>query len=110
MCGYGSGSEPDDDAEVDQLKEYRSDIDLIDGQIIDLLAERMATVRKIGEIKQDEGLPVCVESRERLVLDRIAELAKEKDLPADEVRELFKLIIKTSRKEQEKIVKKNSKN
>jgi chorismate mutase len=96
------GSGRDETAEVETLEVFRSEIDSIDGQILDLLAERTAVVRKIGEIKRDEGMPVCVEAREQQLLDRIAELAKEKGLSGDDAREIFKSIIKSSRNEQEK--------
>ncbi len=52
------------------LEEYRSEIDAIDAELVELFGRRMALSAAIAQHKRENGLPVLDEGRERAVLDR----------------------------------------
>ncbi len=41
-----------------ELNELRDQIDAVDKQMLDLLAQRLALVEKVGEVKREHGLPI----------------------------------------------------
>ena len=86
--------------EVD-LARGRAEIERIDKEIVRLLAERVATGRRIGELKRAAGLPVLNPSREAEVIRAVAEMAREADLPVEPVREIFWRVVALSRQAQE---------
>ena len=51
-------------SERPDLNELRGKLDEIDNSILDLLEERMATCRQIGNYKRENGLDVYIPSRE----------------------------------------------
>jgi len=53
------------------LETYRSNIDILDDQIIKLLEKRKTYSKKIGEIKQKHGLSVFFKEREEKILQRL---------------------------------------
>lgn len=65
--------EPSNATAVDKLAELRSQIDKIDDQLIQKIAERMAVVDKIGEYKRDNGVTI-------LQLNRWDEIIKKRAL------------------------------
>ena len=77
------------------LKEYRGQLDRIDGEIIRLFKERMETVSKIAEYKKSNGLPILAAGREQEILDRISAIAGE-DLQ-EYAKKLFTTLMALSR-------------
>jgi chorismate mutase / prephenate dehydratase len=65
------------DTSAPPLDHLRAEIDRIDQQILDLLIERSAVVRRIGEVKGDrlDGRPALRPAREAQILRRLAERA-----------------------------------
>ena len=65
------------DTSAPPLDHLRTEIDRIDEQILDLLIERSAVVRRIGEAKgdQQDGRPALRPAREAQILRRLAERA-----------------------------------
>ena len=51
-----------------ELNELRDQIDAVDKQMLDLLAQRLALVEKVGEVKSEHGLPIYVPEREAAML------------------------------------------
>ena len=51
-----------------QLDDLRKQIDEIDKSIINLLAKRMETVKKIGQLKKKRNIPVLDKSRWKKVI------------------------------------------
>ncbi|MEP7348025.1 MAG: chorismate mutase [Gemmatimonadaceae bacterium] len=84
-----------------ELVRGRAEIERIDKAIVRLLAERVATGRRIGELKRTAGLPVLNPSREAEVIRAVAEMAREADLPVEPVREIFWRVVALSRQAQE---------
>jgi chorismate mutase len=78
---------------MDSLKPFRTKIDALDDQIIDLLAARMDIVRAVGGVKSREGYALVQTARVQEVLDRCAAMGSTKSLDADFIRKLYTLII-----------------
>ncbi len=80
-----------------RLEEYRTQIDRIDRQIVELLNQRAAIVQRIGSIKKEAGLAVAAPAREQQVLDRVAEAGKAGPLPPATLRRIYELILREMR-------------
>ncbi|MBR6395515.1 MAG: chorismate mutase [Lachnospiraceae bacterium] len=87
-----------------ELKDYRAQLDKIDEQIVKLFHERLQITGNIGRFKKEHDLPVLDEKREEEKLNAVAALCVEPS-EAEGVKELFKTIMKVSRDNQEKIIK-----
>lgn len=83
----------------DPISELRTVIDDIDGKLLDLINRRLATARKIGQIKSVKQLQVQDRSRERRVLARLDEL-NQGPIKADDLHHLFMEIIGITREIQ----------
>lgn len=59
------------------MKQYRKEIDQIDGKIAALLEQRLDLAAEIGKYKQSRGLPVLDEKREREKIDTFTGLFAE---------------------------------
>lgn len=57
---------------TNELESLRDGIDELDRRICELLRERFSAVKRIGEYKNNNGLPVYDGSRESAVYERIA--------------------------------------
>ena len=88
----GTGPAPEAPGEMDGLREG---IDAVDAEIVRLLDERARLARRIGEVKLAKGLPAYVPSRERKVMNRVAELG-EGDFPKTGLEAVFREIISAS--------------
>ncbi len=84
-----------------ELTKCRDEIERIDNEIVTLLAQRMALGKRIGELKRVAGLPVLDPTREAVVIRRAAELARDRGLSPEPVRDVFWQIVGMSRKAQE---------
>jgi chorismate mutase len=76
----------------DKLADLRQQIDALDGQLLQLLAQRMDHVREIGEYKKAHSLPPLDAERWQSVLaTRLAE-AKALGLSEDLVTQLYQIV------------------
>ena len=66
------------DPSAPPLEDLRADIDRIDQNVLDLLIDRSAVVRRIGEVKGDllDGRPALRPAREAQILRRLAERSR----------------------------------
>jgi len=87
------------------LNEYRHAIDEIDSGILELLGKRTELSERIGEIKHEHGLPICVPEREAEVIKNRQDLGRLKGLSERFVRVMFKFIMHESKQIQRKLVK-----
>lgn len=85
---------------MERLQELRAGIDRADEELVHSLARRLALVGEIAETKAREGLPALDAERERLVLRRMAERARELSLDIRLVERLVREIIRHSRASQ----------
>lgn len=87
--------------EKNPLAGSRKKLDRIDRKITALFAERMAVVRDIAAIKQENGLPVTDRTREE---EKLAAVSEGLDEPmAGYARSLFEKIMELSRDYQDKL-------
>ncbi len=83
-----------------QLDKLRGDIDILDGQIVDLLAKRFSLVKKIKQQKNKLGIAIDDTRREREVFLNLDTNAKKTGVPIKIIRTIFKQIIQISKKLQ----------
>lgn len=82
---------------MDQLEQYRNQIDSIDNQVIDLLAERMRIVQQVGEFKKLHNAIIYRPEREKHILDRLIARSKGTLLTPDAIDAIFMEIFAASR-------------
>ena len=88
---------------MDELAKRRAKIDEIDQKIMDLINERSATAKKIGDFKKKNKIGVLQENREREVLNHVSDLAV--NISPNNARLVWKEIMSASRQIQGEQVK-----
>lgn len=88
---------------MEELKQYRDQIDVIDRQLADLFQRRMDVVDRVGQYKVVRNMPVLDAKREQEVLAAKAALARDEGMSAD-LAALFENIMAISRRRQRKLV------
>jgi chorismate mutase / prephenate dehydratase len=78
-----------------EMETLRAGIDSVDEEIVRLLDRRARLARRIGEIKQKEGLEAYAPARERAVLNRVTALSMG-DFPKRGLEAVFQEIISSS--------------
>lgn len=78
------------------LSKLRDQIDAVDKQIIDLLAERLRLVGEVGEVKTKHGLPIYVPEREASMLAKRREEAVTKGVPANLIEDILRRVMRES--------------
>jgi len=79
-----------------QLRELRDQIDAVDRNILELLAQRLRLVVRVGDYKRANGLAIYDAERERDLLARVANAAPSPLEPAMAQR-IFQCVIQESR-------------
>lgn len=78
------------------LEELRSQIDVLDRQLVDLLSARARVVLEIGRVKAANALPVHEMAREQKVLANVHS-ANQGPLPDSELTHIFERILDVMR-------------
>lgn len=78
----------------------RKEIDRIDEQIIDLIAQRQRIAGRIAQAKLLEGVPIHDEERSSLVQERAFNLAVEKNINPLQVQDIFRILVGMSEERQ----------
>lgn len=86
------------------LKPYRSRINTLDEQIVELIHQRCAVINEVGHLKARNNIPAVIPERIDEVQDHVAELAKSKNLDPAFIREIYKYIIEYSCNMEEFII------
>lgn len=76
----------------DELQKLRTEIDIIDRNIITSLAERMELVEEIGQYKKAHNMEALDEDRRDALLKTWVETGRALSLPEDLLREIFEAI------------------
>ena len=84
------------------MEEYRNQINDIDEEIVRLYKERMEVVKKIGQYKKENNLPVKDSFREKALLKKITEMAG--DEYENDIRSIYSLLFDLSCSSQRRIV------
>ena len=86
------------------LEELRREIDNTDVEIINLIVHRTNISEQIGREKKELNIPKRDPEREKKVLDRIKQLAREKKLNEYDIEAIFRQLILTSSSVQGTVV------
>lgn len=79
------------------LEQYRTQLDELDRQIIELLDKRFDVTRQIGEYKQANNVQVFDENREQLIINKI----KDYDLVYEQqVIDVYQNLMEVSKRQQ----------
>ncbi len=81
---------------ADLLEEARGNIDDINQEIADKVAERMEEVEKVVQYKEENDMEVKDEDREESVMEQFGDLFEKRDLPRERGRQLGRLLIDTA--------------
>ena len=87
-----------------QLKTLRSQIDLIDDQIMDMLGKRMKVVDTIGGLKKQNNVAILQVQRWRQILERMIMLGGETKLSEEFVMKIYRAIHQESIDHQKKVM------
>ncbi|MDD1824428.1 bifunctional chorismate mutase/prephenate dehydrogenase [Photobacterium sp. ZSDE20] len=79
-----------------ELNELRDQIDAVDKQMLDLLAQRLALVEKIGEVKSEHGLPIYVPEREAAMLASRRQEAEKIGVPPQLIEDILRRTMRES--------------
>ena len=82
------------------LDELREEIQTIDREIVELIAQRTYVADTIAQVKAEEGLPTTDETQEQQVMDRAGDNAEQFDVDANLVKAIFRLLIELNKVEQ----------
>ena len=87
---------------MNELNDLRKQIDEIDDNIVKLLSERFAVVKKVGEYKKIHGIEILQQSRETEVLQNISD--KTDKIKCQEYKkyilDIYEIVLKTSKASQ----------
>ncbi len=78
----------------------RTRIDVIDSQILSLLAQRQAQVEKVVKLKKQHQIPVYHPAREEDLISKLRVQAKKVSLDPDFMEDLYRVILRQSRVKQ----------
>lgn len=81
---------------MEHLAELRAQIDSLDEELLQLLAKRLDVVHKIGEVKQQHGLPIYVPQRESEMLQKKREAATKLGLSPNLIEDILRRIMRES--------------
>jgi chorismate mutase/prephenate dehydratase len=88
---------------MDELVNLRKIIDLLDDEILGLIAERQEVAVRIGRVKSRQKIAVVDLKREEILKRHHEELGKKYNLSSEFVTRLFEIILEESRKTQHHI-------
>lgn len=86
------------------LEILRSNIDIIDDQLLEILERRMEVSGKIGQLKKEKNVAVLQNTRWNEILGKMILAGEEKGLSEEFVLKMFKAIHQESINKQEKIL------
>jgi chorismate mutase len=82
------------------LDELREEIQTIDRELVELIAQRTYVAETIAAVKDEQGLPTTDEQQEQAVMDRAGENAERFDVDSNLVKAVFRLLIELNKVEQ----------
>jgi prephenate dehydrogenase len=91
---------PDLGARSPSLRETREHIEELDRELTALLARRAELARRAAHAKSELGVGIVDPARERALLADRRAWAEALGLPAEEVEEVFRAVVRLSRKVQ----------
>ncbi|WP_049923548.1 chorismate mutase [Halopiger djelfimassiliensis] len=95
-----NGDEEDRTPEDVCLDKLREEIESIDQEIVELIAQRTYVADTIAQVKDEQGLPTTDEKQEEQVMERAGKNAEQFDVDANLVKAIFRLLIELNKVEQ----------
>lgn len=81
---------------MQKIKELRLNIDEVDQKILALIIERLNLVKKIGDLKKENGIEILDGKREEQVLSKLTILASEKNIDTEIIKKVWKTLMEVS--------------
>jgi chorismate mutase len=91
---------------MNQLEQFRQEIDTLDAQIIEALGKRFEVCRQVAHFKKAEGIPMMQPGRVEEVKKRRQDLGTEQGITPDFMLDLYSLIIQESCRMEDEIIEK----
>ncbi len=85
-----------------KLALLRSEIDVIDSQLVDLLAQRLQVTTKVGQLKSQVGMPIYAPKREAELLAKRRKQALEKGVSAELIEDILRRMMRDSYHSQDR--------
>ncbi|MCX9084303.1 MAG: chorismate mutase [Candidatus Methanoperedens sp.] len=85
------------------LKDIRTRIEKIDAHLIDLIEQRTAMAKDVLEAKKTECKPINDVDQNKIVLERVSNMATERGLDGEEVMRIFEILIKMNIERQHEL-------
>lgn len=82
------------------LEELRAEIESVDQELVELIAQRTYIADSIARVKEERGLPTTDEEQEARVMERAGANAERFDLDSNLVKAVFRLLIELNKVEQ----------
>jgi chorismate mutase-like protein len=92
---------------MNQLEEFRKEIDALDDQIIDALSKRFEVCRQVAHFKKAENIPMMQPGRVEEVKKHRQDLGFQKRISKDFMLNLYDLIIQESCRIEDEIIEEN---
>lgn len=83
-------------SDKDPLAQLRVQIDSVDKQLIDLLAQRLSLVKQVGEVKSQYGLPIYVPEREASMIAKRRTEASFQGVPEQLIEDVLRRVMRES--------------
>jgi monofunctional chorismate mutase len=77
-----------------EIEELRKEINRLNTEIVEKLAQRVKVAKEIGAVKKRHGLPIVDRGREKRVIEQVKGLALSLVLDADGTERVFREIIR----------------
>ena len=78
----------------EEIGELRKEINRLNREIVEKLAQRVDVALRIGGVKKRHGRPIVDRSRESVVYEQVRELARGNELDPEGVERVFREIIR----------------
>lgn len=82
------------------LEQLREEIETIDHEVVELIAQRTYVAESIASVKRERGLPTTDESQEQQVMARAGENAARFGVDTNLVKAIFRLLIEINKVQQ----------
>lgn len=102
-CEKASNTSRDATEAERRLKDLRQQIDSLDSEIIETLAQRMHICLAVGKYKKEHGLAVVQSNRYNEIVEKRSRLGTAKGLGEDFTKQLVELIHRESVRQQREI-------
>jgi len=90
---------------INKLEEYRSQINFLDSQLIELLGQRMQVAEKIGMVKKEKNVAILQNKRWSEIIEKMVSKGESAGLSQTFIDNLFKAIHQESIDRQEIVMK-----